>query len=116
MPYAAVNGVQLWYERAGQGPPVVLGHSSLLDSRQWDGQMPAFAAAHDTVRYDLRYYGRSERAGDGFSEADDLAALLDALGIESAAIVGSSYGAASISTSLSATPTASRLSSWSAAA
>jgi 3-oxoadipate enol-lactonase len=94
MANASVNGTTLWYEEAGDGPPVVLIHSTLLDSRQWDPQLPALAAAHRTIRYDLRWFGRSERTPGSFSEVEDLRALLDHLGIEQAALAGSSGGGA----------------------
>jgi len=90
--YADVNGTRLCYEERGDGPPVVFGHSALQDARQWEPQMAAFADRHRAVRYDMRWFGRSDRTPGRFSERDDLRALLDHLGIERAALVGSSYG------------------------
>jgi len=92
MPYAEVNGTRLWYEERGAGPPVVFVHSGLQDSRQWEPQADAFAARHRTIRYDMRWYGRSDHTPGRFSERDDLRGLLDHLGIRQAALVGSSYG------------------------
>lgn len=92
MAHADVNGTRLWYEERGDGPPVVFVHSALQDARQWEPQMDAFAERHRAVRYDMRWFGRSDRTPGRFSERDDLRGLLDHLGIERAALVGSSYG------------------------
>lgn len=62
------------------------------DRRLWDGQLPALAERHLVVRYDLRGYGDSPLPGGPFSYVDDLAALLEHLGIERAALVGNSFG------------------------
>ncbi len=91
--FAEVNGTRLWFEEAGAGPPLVLIHGSPLDARMWDEQIPAFATQHRVVRYDVRGYGRSALPGDvAYRHEEDLAALLAFLGIERAAIVGSSMG------------------------
>jgi pimeloyl-ACP methyl ester carboxylesterase len=60
----------------------------------WDWQMPAFSACHRTVRYDLRGFGRSTVPGcEPYSHGDDLQAVLEALGIARAILVGLSLGA-----------------------
>lgn len=89
---AQVNGTELYYEMAGKGPAVVLVHGGLVDSRQWDDQMKAFAKHHRVVRYDLRGFGRSGAAPQPFSHIEDLRALMDFLKIERATIVGLSLG------------------------
>ena len=58
--YVEIEGGRLYYERAGEGFPVVLIHPSLWDSRIWDPQFEEFAQHHDVVRYDVRGYGRSD--------------------------------------------------------
>ncbi len=90
--YVQVEGGRLYYERAGEGFPVVLIHGSLWDCRIWDDQFEAFAEHHDVVRYDLRGYGRSDPPKATYSDARDLRSLLGELGIERGAIVGSSTG------------------------
>jgi 3-oxoadipate enol-lactonase len=92
--YTPVEGGRLYYEAAGDGPPVVLLHAGLWDSRIWDDQMDAFARHHTVVRYDLRGFGRSDRFEKPFSARDDLADLLAFLGLPSAALVGASIGGA----------------------
>ncbi|HEX8917359.1 MAG TPA: alpha/beta fold hydrolase [Chloroflexota bacterium] len=90
---AHVAGTRLFYEVAGTGTPVVLIHGFSLDSRMWDDQMDAFAARHQVIRYDMRGTGRSSLPGaESYTESGDLKALLDHLGVESAAIVGLSAG------------------------
>jgi pimeloyl-ACP methyl ester carboxylesterase len=91
--YADVHGGRLWYEREGEGFPVVLVHPGLWDARIWDGQFDEFARRHDTVRYDLRGYGRSEEPDRRYSDLRDLQGLLDALSIGRCAIVGCGSGA-----------------------
>ena len=89
---AEVNGTRLYYETTGSGPHVVLLHGGNLDSRMWDDQVPFLATSFTVTRYDIRPYGRSALTDKGFSSVDDLAALLDFLGITRASLVGLSLG------------------------
>jgi pimeloyl-ACP methyl ester carboxylesterase len=83
----------LYYERAGEGFPVVLVHGALWDRRIWEPQLEAFAAGHDVIRYDQRGHGRSAPPTARYSEVGDLRALIDGLGIGRCAVVGCSTGA-----------------------
>jgi pimeloyl-ACP methyl ester carboxylesterase len=58
----------------------------------WEPIVPALAATRRVVRLDMRGYGQSRSGRGPFSPADDFAALLDALEIESAHVVGASFG------------------------
>jgi 3-oxoadipate enol-lactonase len=87
-----VNGARLWYESAGSGSAVVLLHGHLLDSGQWDGQFGELARSFFVVRYDARGFGRSDLPAGPFGYHSDLLGVLDALGIERAALVGCSGG------------------------
>jgi len=80
--YAEIPGTRLYYETAGAGETVVLIHAFMLDTRMWDDQFERYAQRYRVVRYDARGFGRSEvpKAGEPYSHADDLAALLDSLG------------------------------------
>jgi pimeloyl-ACP methyl ester carboxylesterase len=49
----------LWHELAGDGPPVLLLHEGICDSRVWEPQWRTFPLAHRTVRCDLRGFGRT---------------------------------------------------------
>jgi pimeloyl-ACP methyl ester carboxylesterase len=59
-----------------------------FDRRIWGDQVRAFAKHYQVVRYDLRGWGRSPRRMGVYRHAEDLAGLLDSLGIERAALVG----------------------------
>lgn len=89
---AEVNGTRLYYERSGNGPVVVLLHGGNLDARMWDDQMPALTKSFTVIRYDIRPYGRSAGTEKGFSSVEDLRALMDYLGVQSASLVGLSLG------------------------
>jgi 3-oxoadipate enol-lactonase len=91
---ARVNGGALEFDEAGEGPAVVFLHPGLWDRRTWDQQFDVFARSHRAVRYDLRGYGRSSRPEPGrpYSHVEDLAAVLDAAGVDRAALVGCSMG------------------------
>lgn len=90
----AVNHTNLYCEKAGRGVPVVFIHGFSLDTRMWDEQWAVFARAYTVVRYDLRGFGRSDLPveEEPYTHHDDLVALLDALKIEKAVIVGLSLG------------------------
>ena len=93
--FAAINGTRLRYEVAGSGSPLVLIHGHGLDARMWADQFAPFAAHYRVVRYDLRGFGQSDFVADApYAHEDDLAALLDHLGIARAAILGLSSGGA----------------------
>jgi pimeloyl-ACP methyl ester carboxylesterase len=92
-----VNGVELCYELAGSGEPLVLVHGSWGDHHNWDPVVPALAESFQVLAYDRRGHSASERpAGQGsvFEDADDLAALIDELGLAPAHVAGNSFGAA----------------------
>lgn len=91
--YAEINGARIYYEVAGDGPPLVFLHCFTLDRRMWDEQFALFAAGHRVVRYDLRGFGSSDLPTSApFSNHDDLRLLLDHLGIERAHLCGLSSG------------------------
>ena len=84
--------MDLYAEVAGGGSTVVLVHAGICDSRMWDPQWDVFPAAHRTVRYDLRGFGRSPLLPQPYSHGRDLIALLEHRRIEQAALVGASLG------------------------
>ena len=90
---ADVNGTRLFYEIAGEGEPLVLIHGFTLDTRMWDDQFAPLAMHHRVIRYDARGFGQSAPTGDAaYAHADDLAALLDHLGVARVTVVGLSLG------------------------
>jgi 3-oxoadipate enol-lactonase len=91
--FVTVPGGRLFVIADGAGPPVVLLHAGIVDLRAWDRLVPHLVAAgHRAVRYDARGWGRSTTDDVDYSNRADLVAVLDALGIERAALVGNSRG------------------------
>ncbi|NEE00056.1 alpha/beta fold hydrolase [Phytoactinopolyspora halotolerans] len=91
---AANRAVDLAYDVAGVGPPVVLIHAGLADRRMWEHQFAALSTRFRVVRYDWRGYGESSDATAEVAHHEDLLALMDTLDIDRATLVGSSYGGA----------------------
>jgi len=97
MPFLERDGVRLHYESAGSGPPILLSHGYSATSRMWQGQVEALADRYQVITWDMRGHGQSDSPDDpaAYSEAHtvaDMAAILDALGIERAVIGGLSLG------------------------
>jgi pimeloyl-ACP methyl ester carboxylesterase len=89
------NGLDVAYERAGAGPPIVFVHGAASDSRLWRPQLAALADEFTVVAWDEPGAGRSEDAPAGFGltdYADCLAALVDALKLGPAHVAGLSWG------------------------
>ncbi len=83
----------IYFERAGQGPAIVLIHSAFLDLREWDPQFAAYAAHHTVVRYDVRGCGRSVGDRTNSSDSEDLEAVLNHLNLVEVFVLGNSDGA-----------------------
>ena len=97
MPTLAVNGVNLYYEWHGpeDGELLILNNGVFMSTASWAFQLPALARCHRVLAYDMRGQGRSEHPAGDYSLAlhgEDLAALMDALGLGPAHMVGTSYG------------------------
>ena len=83
----------LHHEVRGDGPAVLLVHAGIADSRMWAPLAERLVAAgFRVVTCDLRGFGRTPIEPGVFSNAADLAELLDGLGIDRVAVVGASYG------------------------
>lgn len=90
-----VNGIRLAYERRGTGTPMVLLHGYPLDHQIWDDVVPLLADTFELIIPDLRGFGGSSTVDSFYAMEDfaaDIAALLDQLEIQKAAIVGHSMG------------------------
>src|SRR5258708_26323309 len=87
-----INGASVYYEIVGSGPPLVLIHAGIADSRMWDDQIAAFSQHYKVIRYDVCGYGKTIRLPGPFSVVDDLYKLLTALKISSAYLLGLSMG------------------------
>jgi pimeloyl-ACP methyl ester carboxylesterase len=89
------SGVEVAYQRAGKGPPLVLVHGGGEDGRVWEPQMAALADEFTVVAWDEPGAGRSSDAPAGFGLTDYagcLAALIDALALGPAHVAGLSWG------------------------
>ena len=89
-----VNGKELAVEVEGDGPAVLLVHGLGGTSNFYQPQVAALAERFTVIRPDLHGAGRSPAAGEVSVDghADDLAAVLDGLGVESARVAGHSMG------------------------
>ncbi len=91
------DGARIWYATYGSGPVVILLHGGLGHSGNWGHQVPALVTAgHRVLVIDSRGHGRSTRDSRPYSYelmASDVLAVMDALQVEKAAVVGWSDGA-----------------------
>ncbi len=98
MPYVTTNdGVRLYYEECGSGTPVIFVHEYAGDHRAWETQMRHFGQRYRAITFAARGYPPSDVPNDvsSYSQAraaDDIASVLDGLGIAKAHIVGLSMG------------------------
>jgi pimeloyl-ACP methyl ester carboxylesterase len=96
MPYVDVNGVHLYFQEYGLGPPLVLLHGGLLTIELSFGAIiPALAERHRVVAIELQGHGRTadfDRPMTFEHLAHDVVGLLDQLGIEETDVFGFSLG------------------------
>jgi pimeloyl-ACP methyl ester carboxylesterase len=97
MPKINRDGVEIYYEVHGSGPPLLLTHGYSMTSAMWQGQIEALSKHHKLVLWDMRGHGQSDYPDDpaAYSEAltvADMAALLDKVGARSAIVGGLSLG------------------------
>jgi len=89
------SGLEIAYERVGEGPPLVLVHGAAVDSRMWQPQLAALADQFTVVAWDEPGAGRSSDVPAGFAladYADALAAMIGALELAPAHVGGLSWG------------------------
>ena len=97
MRWTDVAGIRVGFEQAGDGPPLVLVHGALSDSRVWRGQLDALSDGFTVVAWDAPGCGQSEDPSESFrlpEYADALAGLIAALGLGQANVLGHSFGGA----------------------
>ena len=93
--YADVNGVHLYFETHGSGRPLILLHGGLGSGEMFGPTIPALADHHQVIVPDLQGHGRTadiDRPIDVRLMADDIAALIDHLGLDQPDVVGYSLG------------------------
>jgi pimeloyl-ACP methyl ester carboxylesterase len=97
MPRIDRDGVKIYYEVHGDGPPLILTHGYSSTSAMWRGQVEALSQCHKLVLWDMRGHGQSDYPEDpaAYSEAltvGDIAAVLDEVGARTAIVGGLSLG------------------------
>jgi pimeloyl-ACP methyl ester carboxylesterase len=91
----SANGISIYYAVYGRGSPVILLHGGLANSDYWGNQIQALAPHHSVIVMDSRGHGHSTRDSRPYGYdlmADDVVALMDALKVPRAEIVGWSDG------------------------
>ena len=101
MPRVAVNDIELYYEFRGraEGPTVVFVNGLLTDTASWNKHLPFFEERYRCLVYDCRGQGQSDKPDHVYETAlhvADLAALVDAVGVERAHFVGLSNGGVAV--------------------
>ena len=95
MPTSMRNGVRIYYETYGEGPPLVFVHANPFDRRLWLCQIARFSAFYKVIAMDLRGYGRSDKPETQFTLSDmtdDVLGVCAAEGVKQAIFVGCSVG------------------------
>ena len=95
MEVVRANGLEIAYERVGEGPPLVFVHGAAADGRMWQPQLAALADEFTVVAWDEPGAGRSSDVPADFGLADYancLAALIEALALGPAHVAGLSWG------------------------
>jgi 3-oxoadipate enol-lactonase len=88
-----VNAAEIHVEEAGEGKTIIFVHGTMMDSRLWAPQVEVLKLGFRVITYDLRGHGRSSPLpGMPFSHVADLEGIINAMGIDSAIIVGESVG------------------------
>ncbi len=91
------DGVNIYYEVHGEGPPLLLTHGFSATAQMWRGQVAPLSKAHKLITWDMRGHGQSDYPTDPaqYSEEHtvaDMAAILDEVGAKTAIIGGLSLG------------------------
>jgi len=97
MPQLDRNGVSIYYEVQGEGPVILLSHGYSATSEMWRGQISVLSRRHKLILWDMRGHGRTDypESPTQYSAektVEDMAALLDEVGAESAVVGGLSLG------------------------
>jgi pimeloyl-ACP methyl ester carboxylesterase len=91
------DGVSIYYETHGTGPALLLSHGYGATCRMWDGQIATYADRYGVIVWDMRGHGQSDDPAESirYSQAlsvGDMAAVLDACGVDTAIVGGLSLG------------------------
>jgi pimeloyl-ACP methyl ester carboxylesterase len=93
----AVNGMEMYYEVSGEGEPLIVLHGAYMNIETMGAIIPRLAETHKVYALEMQGHGRTtdiDRPITYQNLADDVAAFMDAVGIEKADVFGYSMGAA----------------------
>jgi pimeloyl-ACP methyl ester carboxylesterase len=97
LPVIKINGIDIFYDEAGAGTPILFVHGLGIDSRIFDDQIDFFKNKYRVIRYDLRGHGQSVAPETGYSYADfagELKGLIEHLELKDFHLAGLSMGGA----------------------
>lgn len=95
MPFVESSGRKIYYERQGEGPPVLFCHGAGSNAATWWQQLPAFTERHTCITMDIRCFGRSAAPLEEFLLpvfVEDVLAIIDAEAIGQIVFIGQSLG------------------------
>jgi 3-oxoadipate enol-lactonase len=95
MPFSTANGLNIWFETAGDGPAMILIHANPFDHDLWLYQTAHFSTWFKVVTIDIRGYGRSTKMTEPFplnDMCDDVVGVMSDLGLTRAVLGGCSVG------------------------
>jgi pimeloyl-ACP methyl ester carboxylesterase len=95
MPKITVNNIEMYYETAGSGEAVLFIHGLGSSTRDWEMQIPFFSKKYQTITFDLRGHGQSQKPNGAYKMslfAKDTAELIKTLNLSSVHVVGISLG------------------------
>ena len=95
MPIARINDIDMYFEIAGQGQPLLLLHGLGANIRNWDSQIQYFMKNYQVITCDLRGHGLSSKPKGPYRMrlfAEDIAELLQTLDVSVAHVAGTSMG------------------------
>jgi pimeloyl-ACP methyl ester carboxylesterase len=90
-----VDGLRIAFERAGQGPALILLHGGLSDHREWRGQLDGLSGTNTVIAWDAPGCGGSDDPPETFRMPDyarTLAGFIEAIGVEAPTVLGLSWG------------------------
>jgi len=91
--FADATGTRVGYDTYGSGPDLVFLHAGIANRTMWQPQIDVLSNRFRITTPDARGFGDTPIGDEPFSRRDDLAAVMDAVGAESATVVGCSIGA-----------------------
>ncbi|MFX0042419.1 MAG: alpha/beta fold hydrolase [Candidatus Hodarchaeota archaeon] len=95
MPFAEVNGIQLYYEIHGEGYPLFMLHGYGATSKVWIGQIGTLSENFKVILYDQRSSGKSDHPTEDYTLdtlVEDLKGLMDFLKVDKTHLMGQSMG------------------------